>query len=139
MFGKGVLEPYQRKEEDMKRNLARKIFSFVIAAFFIAALTQAMPAKAVDWSEWEYEAGEGLHQEEWYDPTDWFDTAGEGISYETDWYDYSYGYNEPYGSYGYYDYDYYEPYSYYGYYEPYDYDYSYYTNDWYGDEGLFDF
>jgi hypothetical protein len=46
-------------------------------------------------SEWEYEPDEGYHREEWYDPSDWFDT-GVGVSYEDmdDAYDdYDYDYN----------------------------------------------
>lgn len=36
----------------------------------------------------EWEAGEGYHEEEWYDPSDWFD-ADEGTEYEYDgWYGY---------------------------------------------------
>lgn len=34
-----------------------------------------------EYDELEYEPGEGLHEEEWYDPSDWFDT-NTGISYE---------------------------------------------------------
>jgi hypothetical protein len=51
--------------------------------------------------QYEYEPDEGLHQEEWYDPSDWFDNEP-GVDYETDWwdtwdypgtgYDYDYGY-----------------------------------------------
>lgn len=34
-----------------------------------------------DYEDLEYEPGEGLHEEEWYDPSDWFDVSP-GISYE---------------------------------------------------------
>ncbi len=34
-------------------------------------------------TEWEYEPGEGYHQEEWYDPGDWFN-EDDKISYESD-------------------------------------------------------
>ena len=36
-----------------------------------------------DGEEYEYESGEGLHQEEWYDPSDWFDND-QGVDYERD-------------------------------------------------------
>ena len=41
-----------------------------------------------EYDELEYEPNEGLHEEEWYDPSDWFDT-NPGISYEDmdDYYD----------------------------------------------------
>ncbi len=49
----------------------------------------------------EWEPGEGLHEEEWYDPSDWFDDDFDGISGpDTDYeYDYDYGWTG-------YDYDY---------------------------------
>ena len=118
----------------------------ILVLFSILALLVYLPgaAHAFDASEYEYEADEGLHEEEWYDPSDWFDTPGEGISYESDWYDSTYGYTDDYyddnlyGYYGngYYDYgnDFYDaPYG-----AGYDYDYNYYTNDWYRDGGVFD-
>jgi len=100
---------------------------------------------AIDKSEYEYEYYEGLHEEEWYDPTDWFNEDEEqGINYETDWYDSTYGYDDSAYGYnddsntfynpGYYDYyDYYNDYDGFGY--P-DYNYNYYTDDWY-DDGIF--
>lgn len=33
--------------------------------------------------EYEYEPGEGLHEEEWYDPSDWFDLSPT-VNYEDD-------------------------------------------------------
>jgi hypothetical protein len=114
----------------MKRRFSRSILSSIILGLFVAAFAFAPVAGAVEWSEWEYEPGEGLHREEWYDPSDWFDRPGEGISYEADWWDYSYRYNDPSGYYGYY-----EPYGY-GYVDR---DYNYYTNEWYDDRELFDF
>lgn len=41
-------------------------------------------SRAQDLDDYEYEPGEGLHEEEWYDPSDWFDEEGEGIDYEAD-------------------------------------------------------
>lgn len=60
--------------------------------------------------ELEYEPGEGLHEEEWYDPSDWID-FDEGVEYENDYDDYEYGYyDDDYGDddwfYDYYDYGY---------------------------------
>ncbi len=48
-----------------------------------------------DWSndEYEFERGEGLHEEEWYDPTDWFnDDETRGVTYERDDWGYDYDY-----------------------------------------------
>jgi len=66
----------------------------------------------VESEQYEYETGEGYHEQEWYDPSDWFD-IGRDIDYEND--DYVGGY---YGD-GYYDddwfYDYYDSPNYYAY------------------------
>lgn len=65
---------------------------------------------------YEWEAGEGYHEEEWYDPSDWFDDDS-SVDYENDTYDYDY-YND-------YTYPYYQ-WGYDGYgYDNYDYDYDY--------------
>jgi hypothetical protein len=72
----------------------------------------------VDWGEYEWDPSSGLHREEWYDPSDWFDDD-ESVEYE----DYGplgtdeYGY---YGGYGY-DYDLYDSYPYWSYGGDYDY------------------
>lgn len=44
----------------------------------------AVPALAQDW---EYESDEGLHEEEWYDPSDWdiWGADEPGVSDENDW------------------------------------------------------
>jgi hypothetical protein len=59
----------------------------------------------VEAEQYEWEAGEGYHEQEWYDPSDWFE-VGRDIDFEND--DYWGGY---YGD-GYYDddwyYDYYD-------------------------------
>ncbi len=59
----------------------------------------------------EYEPGEGLHEEEWYDPTDWWDDDFDGrrgptVDYEYDdwdtdydWEDDDWDYDEPYAVY----------------------------------------
>ena len=88
--------------------------------------------------EYEYEADEGLHQEEWYDPSDWFN-SGEGVSYETDWNDYYYGFDT---NDGWFDDDYYGYNEHYGVapvfgdrYETFDQPtYDYYTEDWYNED-----
>ena len=69
----------------------------------------------------EWEPGEGLHEEEWYDPSDWFDDDFDGISGpDTDYeYDYDYGWTD-------YDYDY--DGDYYATYDDYTYD-----SDWWYD------
>jgi hypothetical protein len=105
---------------------------FIVIAFAAALL--ALPPATLEAAEWEYEWDEGLHKEEWYDPSDWFDNDA-GIDYESDWYNYTYGYNYyPYNSdgvAGYYGdddlgYDY-------SWYEDGLYDYDYYTENWYED------
>lgn len=67
---------------------------------------------------YEWEPGEGYHEEEWYDPSDWFDDDS-SVDYEND-------------NYGYYD-DYYTPYYGWDYgadeYEYYDYDNDYVFDD----------
>ncbi len=101
----------------------------VFAVFAGLALTMSLHSTSFA-QEYEYEADEGLHQEEWYDPSDWFTTGG-GVDYESDWNDFYYGYD-------YYD-PWYELQSNYGvspyYNDPmFDYDpygYNYYTEDWY--------
>jgi len=97
-----------------------------LASFVVAAGLAVSPAMAqnnndqwaweddeygVEYDEgehYEWEAGEGIHEEEWYDPTDWFDDddGGNRVDYEYDYsnyygdddWDYDYGYD--------YDYDY---------------------------------
>src|SRR5690606_5205817 len=44
---------------------------------------------------YEWEAGEGYHEEEWYDPSDWFDDDST-VDYE---YDTDYGYDGTYDGY----------------------------------------
>jgi len=65
---------------------------------------------------YEWESDQGYHEEEWYDPSDWFD-ADYGVDYETD-----YGYGYDYDAYDTYDYD--SGYNY-GYDDAYDYAYDY--------------
>lgn len=91
-----------------------------------AALAMLMIASGAAWAEeFEWNPREGLHEEEWYDPGDWFDYETGAIDYDYDWWDYGYGYN-------YYPYDYgYYPYGYdYDYYD-WDYDYDW---DWYDEQ-----
>lgn len=122
------------------------------------AMMFAVPAASAQnetgWDEYEYEYDEGLHKEEWYDPTDWFDDH-EGVEYESDWWDYGDSRRDYAGDYGS-DWDDYEgdnigtrsgyDYGHYDYGWHYDrvqndWDYGrhfdYYTDDWYDDEGDF--
>lgn len=84
-----------------------------LAAIAIAAGVSLGPAVLRADTEWEYEADEGYHEEEWYDPTDWLNEDNE-ISYESDSYDtrgydsyspYGYGYAWTYDVTPYYDRD----------------------------------
>lgn len=142
----------------------RKNFSIVTALFIALAFCISFPMQAAaQQNQYEYEADEGIHQEEWYDPGDWFDTD-DAVDYETDWYDYTYNYPYDYD----YDYDYYDygrgyygddefteygegDFNDYGYNEAYEenydtfyeddefgWNYDYYSDDWYDDEGAFE-
>lgn len=86
-----------------------------------AGMAMAVPAQAqsqvyrggdVD-EHYEWEPDEGVHQEEWYDPSDWWDDDFDGrrLDYESDWYeeewDAAWGYDD---EYDYYDDDYGEDY-----------------------------
>lgn len=69
-----------------------------------AAAAAAQSGWAQPQDHMEYEPGEGLHEEEWYDPTDWWDddfdgVRGPDIDYEDmdrddDWYDHDYEYDD---------------------------------------------
>lgn len=71
---------------------------------------------------YEWESGEGYHEEEWYDPSDWFD-SDDTVDYEND---YNWGYGDRYDLDGY-DYNNYE-----------DYTEEYYDDDFYEEEYYFD-
>lgn len=120
----------------LKRIGLKKYRAFLATvAMMTISFSMAGAACAIDESQYEYEAYEGLHQEEWYDPSDWFDDPDEGISHESDWFEYSYGPESEYHEdiRGYYMDDFYEE----DYYEEYDNlprpqpleDYDYYTDD----------
>ncbi|MEQ8822276.1 MAG: hypothetical protein RLY93_18735 [Sumerlaeia bacterium] len=103
----------------------------------------AAPLTLTAQDDYEYEWDEGVHEEEWYDPSDWGDTAPytSTVDYERDNYYGDYFYDDTYDPY-YYNYstDYYgngyntntgtydNTYTYY----------DYYTNDWYEDTNGFD-
>jgi hypothetical protein len=137
----------------------KMLFALAVAGLFG---TFCVPAVAQYGEDYEYEPGEGLHEEEWYDPSDWdmgYDDPG--VDYEDSW-----GYTDDYydddtyyGEAGYGDDDawYEDDADYTGYYEDeydddYNYDYGYddggfmgdyttddyYTDDWYDDESAFD-
>lgn len=125
----------------MKKTQPRKLGFFLTIAAVAAFLAGPPAATAQDYDqEYEYEAGQGVHQEEWYDPSDWFGVEDRGIDYENDWYDYTYNYPATYQ----YDYDY----SARGYYgeegadlygdEMYGDRYDYYSDTWYDDRDEFD-
>lgn len=59
----------------------------------VLGLGALLAAPMAPGQEYEYEPGEGLHREEWYDPSDWFDTSP-GTDYEADWWDYSSTYDD---------------------------------------------
>ena len=103
-------------------------------ASLLAALGLALAPTAIA-QEYEWEPDEGLHEEEWYDPSDWFNDDNQvsyeewDDAYEDDW-DTTY-YDNGYGAYDgdYWDYDY-EPY-----YTDDALDYDYGTYNRYGDPG----
>jgi hypothetical protein len=111
-------------------------------SFVVAASTAPAPSQADE--AWEWDPTRGYHEEEWYDPSDWFDDDT-GIDYEDDYYgtywdDWRYDYTgydyDPYDA-DVYDGTYVDEYDDYGY-DDYDYGYDYYTGDWYDDEPDFD-
>lgn len=109
------------------------------AAFAAAAgLAVVAPATAQSGDNYEWEPGVGYHEEEWYDPTDWFDDDydhGDQIDYEETW-RIDYNDDDYYADWDYYldeddpaDYDYWD--------SPYDYDAGYDDGadwDYYSDE-----
>lgn len=118
------------------KRFSMRWFVVMVALAAMAFVIQPVSAMAQDY---EWEPDEGLHEEEWYDPSDWFD-IDDDIDFEYDWYDYTYNY--PY-VYDYdYDYGYWAPYEdeweYYDDGIKYEYEYDYYTGDWYLDEVEFD-
>lgn len=74
------------------QNLFRRT-SLGLAGLLVTA-AGAAAANAQDWSDWEWEADEGYHEQEWYDPSDWFDADRGGVDYEYDDYDYDAYYDE---------------------------------------------
>lgn len=119
----------------MKQGNFRRLAIFAISALCASAYAGA----AIADNEWEWDSSTGYHEEEWYDPSDWFNDDND-IDYEADYYD---GYDPDYYSADDYDYtsDDYQMYGYEGddsmYYPDY-YGYDYYTNDWYDNEPGFD-
>ncbi len=121
----------------MRQILERIHWARGIASIAALAVCFAMAGPAVVSAvDYEYEPDEGVHMEEWYDPSDWFN-SDEVIDYETDWWDYTYNYPTVYS----YDYDYDYPYE--GYYGDdvtpygeweYGWHYDYYTDTWYEDD-----
>lgn len=93
----------------MKKAVNSSSWSLRVLAPLAAIAILAAPQPLVADDEYEWEPGWGVHEEEWYDPSDWFD-AENGVNYEeinTLGYDDSYyaddiwtGYDY-YGGYGY--------------------------------------
>ncbi|MGE3180246.1 MAG: hypothetical protein AB7N71_01340 [Phycisphaerae bacterium] len=73
-------------------NRLRKLTRPIACVFALAGFGTAGMAQDRNLDNYEYEPGEGIHKQEWYDPTDWFD-ANDGLDYE---YDYSYDYYDDY-------------------------------------------
>jgi len=67
----------------MKKPNYTKLKKFQLLALPFCATGLLGIAQADEEMEWE--AGEGYHEEEWYDPTDWFNEDSQ-ISYEDDYY-----------------------------------------------------
>ena len=99
----------------------RTFWKLAAAAALGLALAAPAAADETNVTDFEYEPGEGVHQQEWYDPDDWFDEdADHAIDRERD--------DGPFEE----DYDVYE-------YDEYQYDpYDYYTDDWLDTPGVFD-
>ncbi len=79
------------KKLNNRTNTGERLTRGLVPALVAAAgLAIAAPATAQDWEEnYEWEPGTGYHEEEWYDPTDWFDDDfyNTGIDYEETGYD----------------------------------------------------
>lgn len=106
-----------------------RLMKLAAAALMSLAMLFALPvaATAQDFEvdeDYEYEPGEGLHEEEWYDPSDWFDYEA-GVDRELD------------DVYDYYEGDYQEEYSEEDYEDGFGWDYSYYSDEWYDDDNDF--
>jgi len=82
---------------------ARVLSPALLAAAGMAVSAPALQAQ--DREHYEWEPGTGSHEEEWYDPSDWFDddSGFRGVDYE----EYGPGQYDP-GDYDYYNDDYYE-------------------------------
>jgi len=117
---------------DLSRSVSHRLFRFGSVGAGAAALVLAagMPATVVaqddDYYEgenYEYEPSTGVHEEEWYDPSDWFDDEWyqddtNDVDFEEEDWDYGYDYMYDDGYTGTYDYDYDAYYD--GYYDGYD-------------------
>jgi hypothetical protein len=93
--------------------------ALLIAAMGLPFVSSTTAAQA---DEWEWDPTWGYHQEEWYDPSDWFNADDGYVDYE----DYYYG--DYYDDDGVLDDGTYD--------NPYGYD--YYTSDWFDDDADFD-
>ncbi len=108
-----------------------KPFSAITACLLAACLAApAVSAQDGIADDYEWDPTYGYHEEEWYDPSDWFD-ADTGVEYE-DYEDNYYGnyYDDDYTGVGEYEEEWYEDNDWYG-------D-NFYTSDWYDNEPEFD-
>ncbi len=70
----------------------RSKWIYVLAGLLVAPLfVRAVPVASAQDTEYEYEYGEGVHEEEWYDPSDWGDDDSGTMDYGRD-------YGDDYGS-----------------------------------------
>lgn len=99
------------------RSIGRGLAIAAVAGF--AAAASPAVAQDYDYDSWEWESDLGVHEEEWYDPTDWFDDEPYD-DYNLETIDYEFGE----GDYdGYYD-------GYYDGFEDDDFGYDYWDSDW---------
>jgi hypothetical protein len=113
-------------------HLSAVLSAFAAVALMVTPMSAAGQQGMQD--QYEYEYDQGLHEEEWYDPSDWFSTK-QDIDYEQDWYENTYQYYdedfEP-GYRGYYEGEEFEAF------EEDDYDFDYYTDTWFEEDDEFD-
>lgn len=62
----------------------------LVAVPWSASAQQQTWQQQDDFTEYEWEADEGVHAEEWYDPSDWDLNPDRQIDYESDWYEQDY-------------------------------------------------
>ena len=125
------------------KKLISRIWLLALLAAFAVAPSRAQGTDAYD-DSYGYGWGDGIDQQQWWNPADWYDSTYSSSDYDYDWndynwygdydYDYDYGANNnwntsypPYGDHEYGDTDYGYEYDYGNdeWYDSYDYDYDY--------------